>query len=50
MYVKDMTMRQAQTTLVELRQLDAETGHASNAIAWDIEDVVGRIDELTDWY
>jgi hypothetical protein len=50
MYAADMSLGQALAAKAALKAQDKATNHASNTIAWDIDDVQRRIDELTDWY
>jgi len=52
MYVKDMTLATAHATKQELETIlaDPNTRHDNQQVEWDLEDVNGRISELTDWY
>lgn len=53
MYVKDMTMAEALVAKSGLEfqaRMQAQQGRVSEQVEWDLEDVIGRIDELTDWY
>lgn len=53
MYVKDMSMAEAIDMKISLEAVVARTRadspHGEQA-RWDLEDVEGRISELTDWY
>jgi hypothetical protein len=50
MYVAEMTLPEAEAALIELKGLDAKTNLQHTQVAWDIEDIEGRISELKDWY
>jgi hypothetical protein len=51
MYVKDIdSIRLLRDIEADLLKMDQQGGYCSQTIAWDLEDVRGRISELTDWY
>jgi hypothetical protein len=52
MYVKEMTMAEAKVAkeAIEHELANVHCAARRQQLEWDLEDVDGRISELTDWY